>query len=220
MVFSVSPKYVKSRPAAPLAPAPDDVADAEGGDPIVVNGLRSDLRHLRGRLLQRVIAELDPGLQNDSRRVRRQIEELFNTALEGEEIPLPFERFAGHDPEALERTFLRAYAARYGEGVAYSDAGLELAGIRVDLVAPVHKPSIRPDDAAATDPDALAAARKGERDAWFDGWRRTPVYDHERLRSGARLAGPAIVESALTTVVLPPGADLTVDPYHHLRIRP
>ena len=88
MVFSVSPKYVKVRPAATAAPPAED-ADGGAAGGAVINGLRPDLRHLRGRLLQRVIAELDPGMQNDSRRVRRQIEELFNTALEGEEVPLP-----------------------------------------------------------------------------------------------------------------------------------
>ena len=183
--------------------------------PAPAGELDADLERLEGELLAEIAGEPEAGTAS----FRRYVTLRFRRQTSGEEIPLPFERFAGHDPEELERSFLAAYAARYGEGVAYSDAGLELAGIRVDLVAPVHKPSIRPDDVAA-DPDALAGARKHDRDAWFDGWRPTPVYAHERLPAGARLTGPAIVESALTTVVLPPGADLTVDPYHHLRIRP
>ena len=37
---------------------------------------------------------------------------------------------------------------------------------------------------------------------------------------GVSLAGPTIVESRFTTVVLPPGSTLTVDPYRNLVIRP
>ena len=57
--------------------------------------------------------------------------------------------------------------------------------------------------------------------AWFEGgFVETPVYDEGRLGTGAHLTGPAIVESPFTTVVVPPGATLSVDPYHNLVIRP
>ena len=92
MSFSISPRYVASRPkpvdeavvensvVVPLQPDPQSE---------IVPSLRADLRQLRGRLLQRVITELDPGLQVDTTRIRRQIEQVFNEALEGEQIPLP-----------------------------------------------------------------------------------------------------------------------------------
>ena len=48
----------------------------------------------------------------------------------------------------------------------------------------------------------------------------TPVYDERRLAAGISLTGPAIVESPFTTVVVPPGATLSVDPYRNLVIRP
>ena len=40
------------------------------------------------------------------------------------------------------------------------------------------------------------------------------------FRFHGKLDGPAIVESPLTTVVLPPGASLAVDAYRNLVIRP
>ncbi len=94
MTFSVSPRYVTARPK-PLddAPAlPQALPESAAAEPALqstITTLRPDLRQLRGRLLQRVIAELDPGAQSDNGRVRRQIEELFTTALDGEEVPLP-----------------------------------------------------------------------------------------------------------------------------------
>ena len=41
--------------------------------------------------------------------------------------------------------------------------------------------------------------------------RATPVYDGERLESGNTVRGPAIVETADTTVVVQPGATLRLD---------
>jgi N-methylhydantoinase A len=41
--------------------------------------------------------------------------------------------------------------------------------------------------------------------------RTTPVFDGERLASGNQLKGPAIVETADTTVVVHPGRTLRVD---------
>ena len=41
--------------------------------------------------------------------------------------------------------------------------------------------------------------------------RPTAIYDGERLVSGNSLAGPAIVETSDTTVVVPPGAKLRLD---------
>ncbi len=94
MTFSISPRYVTARPK-PLDDAPDSpriLVERPEADPApqgLATTLRPDMRQLRGRLLQRVITELDPGAQHDSGRVRRQIEELFTTALDGEEVPLP-----------------------------------------------------------------------------------------------------------------------------------
>ena len=41
--------------------------------------------------------------------------------------------------------------------------------------------------------------------------RATPVYDGEVLVSGNKIAGPAIIETADTTVVVQPGTRLRVD---------
>jgi N-methylhydantoinase A len=185
--------------------------------PTATTELDADL----GRLEQELLAEIAGEPEAVNATFRRYVTLRFRRQTSGEEVPLPFERFTGHSHEELERVFLAHYAARYGEGIAYAEAGLELAGIRVDLVAPVRKPSLRRFATGGSDGGAIGAARKAQRDAWFDGgWWSTPVYAHDRLPVGASLSGPAIVESALTTVVLPPGSDLTVDPYQHLHIRP
>jgi N-methylhydantoinase A len=56
--------------------------------------------------------------------------------------------------------------------------------------------------------DALA----GRRRAYFDGrFVEVPVYDGERVRTGQRLEGPAIIEERFTTVVLYPGHKAELD---------
>jgi len=57
-------------------------------------------------------------------------------------------------------------------------------------------------------------ALKRRRPALWDlskGYEETPVYDGDRLAAGHHIAGPAIVEEAATTVVIPPMYVCTVD---------
>ncbi|HYH93872.1 MAG TPA: hydantoinase/oxoprolinase family protein, partial [Candidatus Saccharimonadales bacterium] len=184
--------------------------------PAPLDELDADLERLEGELLAEVAGDASAGDVT----FRRYVTLRFQRQTSGEEVALPFARFSEGGLDALERVFLQQYAARYGEGVAYAEAGLELAGIRVDLVARVAKPELRP-EAPVDRPTDATVARKGMRPAWFDGGLRdADVYDHDRLVAGHCFRGPAIVESRLTTVVVPPGSELTVDPYRNLRIRP
>ena len=180
----------------------------------------------RGTPLPAPAAELNADLEELERELLAELagdnagtDAVFRRQTTGEEIPLPWDRFTDENVAELGHLFIKHYESLYGRGVAYEDAGLELARLRVDLVGPVPKPELRADAReVAGGPDA---ARKGERQAWFvDGLVATPVYDYPSLGTGAQISGPAIVESTLTTVVLPPGSQLTVDAYRNLVIRP
>jgi len=67
------------------------------------------------------------------------------------------------------------------------------------------------------DPGADAAPR-ARRPVHMGGWLEAPVFDFPALRPGQTLAGPAIVESDLTTVVLRPGDRAVVTPLGWLDI--
>ena len=56
---------------------------------------------------------------------------------------------------------------------------------------------------------------------WFDpsAPHPTPRYDRDLLPAGTRLAGPAVVEDAWSTIVVPPGYVLATDAMGHLWIR-
>jgi N-methylhydantoinase A len=181
-------------------------------DPAILD---ADLEALETELLE----ELDRSVVAGEPVFRRYVTLRFRRQTTGEEIPLPWDRFGDASRlDELERLFVAHYERLYGPGVAYLDAGLDLAGLRVDLVAPVAKPEIVPEAVGRT---AGRPEPKGERSAWFEGGLvSTPVHDVDRLDAGTSLTGPAIVESPFTTVVLPPGASLRVDPYRNLVVRP
>lgn len=68
--------------------------------------------------------------------------------------------------------------------------------------------------------EPLEAACKEIREVYFaeEGWVRTPVYDREKLGSGAVLNGPVIIEEAAASAVALKGQRVTVDRYGNLII--
>ena len=101
-------------------------------------------------------------------------------------------------------------------GYVASDVGeIEIANLR--LIATGPDSGIPPQEASGSgNPgDAL----KGARRVYFKearGYVEARVYDRERLGPRASFTGPAIIEQADTTTVLPPGSSAVVDPYQNL----
>jgi N-methylhydantoinase A len=142
----------------------------------------------------------------------------FRRQTTGLEVALPWARLDEPRMTELRDLFLDQYGRLYGEGVAYAEAGLDIAGLRVDAVGRVEKPQLQP---AAADEGPASSTVKGRREAWFEGgFIATPVHDGPALRPGTTLTGPAIIEDSFTTVVLPPGSTLIVDAYRNLVIKP
>jgi N-methylhydantoinase A len=67
-------------------------------------------------------------------------------------------------------------------------------------------------------PPGPAAAAQGERRLYLGEWVAAPVYRFDALSPGQRIAGPAVVESAMTTVLLRPGDAAAVTPQGWLDI--
>jgi N-methylhydantoinase A len=59
---------------------------------------------------------------------------------------------------------------------------------------------------------------RSRRDIWLDKWVAAPVWDFGALVPGRTIAGPALVESAMTTVLLHPGEEAVVTPLGWLDI--
>jgi N-methylhydantoinase A len=117
------------------------------------------------------------------------------------------------DPARLGAQFRERHDALYGFA---TDEPWELVTLRITLTGPRRA---RPDMTHAREGNAgdVAASTTS---CWFDtdGPRETLCRSRAGLQAGERVQGPAIVEDAWSTVVLPPGADLEVDEAGHLHI--
>jgi N-methylhydantoinase A len=113
-------------------------------------------------------------------------------------------------PEIVER-----FHRRHEELYTYSlpdqetvlvNARVAVAGI---LSAPPQEADLR---------EAPPAAPRSERPTYLDGWVTSPVYDFDALAPRQSIAGPAIIESEMTTVLLRPGETAVVTPLGWLDI--
>jgi len=68
---------------------------------------------------------------------------------------------------------------------------------------------------------AADGALKGRRKVCFeefDAPRDTPVYDFDALLPGNEMAGPAIIETPVTTIVVNPADRAVMDAYRNIRL--
>jgi N-methylhydantoinase A len=112
---------------------------------------------------------------------------------------------------ALVREFEDAHRRLYG--FIAQDDEIQMISYRLTATGLVAKASFpaRPTQGA----DATAAIT-GTRQVWMathQGFVDTPLYDRRLLASGNRFTGPAIVDQLDTTTVIPPGVQVSIDPY-------
>jgi len=128
------------------------------------------------------------------------------------ELLVPWERLPPNYEAPLRKLFVERYETLYGRGSALPGAQLEIVVCRLRARALTPRPALVKAK-RVTSAIPKAAARNRRDIYWPDLGKRkaTPVYDGEALASGNRIAGPAIVETADTTVVVHPGRTLRVD---------
>jgi N-methylhydantoinase A len=105
----------------------------------------------------------------------------------------------------IEAAFHRAHEALYT--YASPDQDVVLVNARASVIGrlPAAAGGATVQAGGATVQAGGAAAVKGQRRAWLGGWTDVPVFDFAALAAGQALAGPAIVESDTTTVLLRAG---------------
>ena len=120
------------------------------------------------------------------------------------------------DPRRLTRAFLDRHRALYGFA---TEEPWELVSIRLRVSAPRADGAPPPAVPGSTGTSGEAVALR-TRPCTFDSHGPVPTPRHARagLVAGRALAGPAVVEDAWSTVVVPPGATLVADGAGHLHI--
>ncbi|MEZ0215406.1 MAG: hydantoinase/oxoprolinase family protein [Xanthobacteraceae bacterium] len=116
----------------------------------------------------------------------------------------------------LRRTFERLYVEAFGPGAAWNNAPVEIVGCRLEAIGlrskhPIGEQPAGPDPQARTErevywPEAGASVA-------------TALYDGADIKSGAQIAGPAIIEYPTTTITVPPGWNCSVDRVGNLLLK-
>jgi N-methylhydantoinase A len=104
-----------------------------------------------------------------------------------------------------------AFHARHEQLYGFSSRGRPMEVIALRATVRGRRPPLRLALPPARDGDA---PRRGRRPAWVPSRRalaEVDVYDADGMRPGHRASGPAIVEGANTTVIVPEPFDLVVD---------
>ena len=135
------------------------------------------------------------------------------------EVLLPWERLpAGYEP-ALRKLFVDKYEKLYGRGSALAGAQLEIVVCRLRARALTPRPKLV-SKKSGNKAIPRGAKRTTRSIYWPDlkKYRATPVFDGDNLLIGNQVKGPAIVETADTTVVVHPGRTLRLDPLGNFEI--
>lgn len=90
-------------------------------------------------------------------------------------------------------------------------AEIEIVNIRVAATAPTGQSDLALGLAAHGGTPAARTTRPVRFDARAEPL-ATPVYERSALPPGVRLDGPAVIEEASSTLLVPPDATATVDP--------
>jgi N-methylhydantoinase A len=123
------------------------------------------------------------------------------------------------DMENLYSRFDELYETAYGKGSGYREAGKEILIFRLTAVGLLQKPKIK--SAPKNQSTEAEGALKGNRELYFEeahAFTPTRTYDFQRLSPGMTLAGPAVIETPVTTIVVNPRDRATVDEFHNVRL--
>lgn len=179
-------------------------------DPVLVRKLMEELEtEVRDDLAADGIAPSDQRvLFEGDLRFSKQVFELQIAIADG--------AFDEHAGEQLLDDYKNEYAKRYGPGSIVLGAAIELASLRAIGIGRTIQASL---DSSVRDsvPEGTEAPRVGTRAVRLergpDGVREVDVFDGATIRPGHVLRGPAVVDGTDTTIWVPEGATVRVDPH-------
>ncbi|HLI61144.1 MAG TPA: hydantoinase/oxoprolinase family protein [Solirubrobacteraceae bacterium] len=130
-------------------------------------------------------------------------------------VPVPEGPLDDDAVRALVARFLETYEARFGEGSAFSAAGVELTTFRVVSTVPTERPRLQP----LGGPGANGHHPTSTRRVFQDGeWHEARVVGHRSVEPGLELDGLSIIEMPDTTIVVGRDQSAVVDDYGNVVI--
>ncbi len=179
----------------------------------------SDVRRLTATALRRLFASLEKegrrrlGRFEGAVDVRRAVDMRYGEQIFEIQVPLDGVDVARAD--LLDEVTAR-FHRRHEELYAYSAPGQEVVIVNARVAVVGRLPVLPADEAIAA---GRALAPPTRRRVWLGGWVEAPAYRLDGVPAGHEVKGPAIFESATTTVLLREGELATVTPRGWLDIQ-
>lgn len=148
------------------------------------------------------------GFGEDQMAIERSARMKFDMQIHEIDVPVDGGELTADGCERQIARFIETYEQTFGEGSAFAGAGVQIGGLQVLGRGRVARPVLP--EIGHGDPSAA-----GSRDIYWaelDGFIATDVYDESAMVAGATIAGPAVIDLPVTTIVLPPGSAGRVDP--------
>jgi N-methylhydantoinase A len=142
----------------------------------------------------------------DDVQVRRQVDVRYFGQSQYLTVDVPTEgRWTDGDLDMVIAAFNDAHEREYGYTMPPHISRVELANLRIIATHATEHARIAPGEATEQAP--------GSRSVYFreTGFSEVPTYDRASLAPGAGVTGPAIIDQADSTTVVPPGAEAEVD---------
>ena len=154
------------------------------------------------------------GISRESQKVLRTVDMRYQGQNYELAIGLPDGAITAKTLDVLAERFDEAHRQMYG--FAASGDAVQLVTYRIGATGLVRKASFEPQPDQGVD---ASHALTGKRDVWMleaAGFVNCPIYAREKLLSGNRILGPAIIDQMDSTTVVLPGMTASVDRYLNL----
>ncbi len=182
--------------------------------PAEVKEVQQVFSELEKRALEEMMQE---GFSGENMQFHRSVGMRFRLQMHEVITPIPAQgRITAKVLEETYQHFEDLYEQKFGKGSAYKDAGMEIISFHLKAVGKLRKPALRTYEKAGPNPEKALVNR---RVVLFDGSRHdTGVYRYDLLNWGNEIAGPAIVVTPVTTIVIQPNQKATLDAYKNVII--
>lgn len=191
------------------------------GSPFTLNDLNVTLKELS----KRAIKQFDhDGIPARGREFTFSVDMRHRGQINEVEVPLPAARTAEltlseKQLRAIPEQFYERYEAIYGKGSSYSESRLEMVTFRLRARG-VGRTIALPKASRLTKAIKKTALTSHRKIYWADHRKTvsTPIFDGAKLLAGNLIAGPAVIETTDTTIVVHPEQRLTVDAYGNFEL--
>jgi N-methylhydantoinase A len=177
-------------------------AQTLGGSAAGAGRLRRLVREMLAEARRALAAE---GIPAARQRMRFQLDLRYAGQYHEVGVDVSARSLDGADWQAVRERFHAQHDRLYGYALRAEGTAVELLNARLSASGMTQKPALRREPRRGP---GCARALKGKRPAYLPerkAYREVPVFDGERLGHGNRLQGPAIIESANTSILVPAG---------------